>query len=227
MIPIVVPTMNDPVGDGLVASLARPGGNVTGLTSLAPELVPKRLELLKEALPDVSRVFGLWHPGALHEVTARDMLMQAEAAARTQGMQFQLIEVRGPDELDRVFATMTERRADAFITFPSPMFFIQRRRVVDLATRHRLPGMSHIREAVEIGGLMAYGANLADLLRRAATYVDKILKGAKPADLPVEQPVKFELVINLKAARSLGLADRAIYPRPRRQGDRIKARTSG
>jgi putative tryptophan/tyrosine transport system substrate-binding protein len=204
-IPIVVPVMGDPVGDGLVASLARPGGNITGLTFLGPELVPKRLELLKEALPKVSRVAGLWHPGAFSERTTQDMLKHGEAAAKTLGVQLQLVGVRGPDELDRAFSTMIKERADALIVFPSPMLFNERKRIVGLAARHRLPTMSIAREWVELGGLIAYGASITDLNRRAGTYVDKILKGARPADLPVEQPTKFDLVINLKTAKALGL----------------------
>jgi putative ABC transport system substrate-binding protein len=204
-IPIVAPVMGDPVGDGLVASLARPGGNITGLTFLGPELVPKRVELLKEALPRVSRVAALWHPGAFGERTTRDMLKETETAARTLGMQLQLVGVRGPDELDRAFSTMTRERAEALIIFPSPMLFNERRRIVDLAAKHRLPSMSGAREFVELGGLIAYGASINDLIRRGANHVDKILKGAKPADLPVEQPTKFELIINLKAAKQIGL----------------------
>jgi putative ABC transport system substrate-binding protein len=204
-IPIVVPVMGDPVGDGLVASLARPGGNITGLTFLGPELVPKRLGLLKEALPKVSRVAALWHPGGYSERTTSDMVKQTEAAARTLGVQLQLVGVRGPDELDRAFSTMTRERADALIVFPSPMLFNERRRIVDLAVQHRLPSISVAREFVELGGLIAYGASITDLVRRTATYVDKILKGAKPADLPVEQPTKFEFVINMRTAKTLGL----------------------
>jgi putative ABC transport system substrate-binding protein len=204
-IPIVAPVMGDPVGDGLVASLARPGGNITGLTFLGPELVPKRVELLKEALPRVSRVAALWHPGAFGERTTRDMLKETETAARTLGVQLQLVGVRGPDELDRAFSTMTRERAEALIIFPSPMLFNERRRIVDLAAKHRLPSMSGAREFVELGGLIAYGASINDLIRRGANHVDKILKGAKPADLPVEQPTKFELIINLKAAKQIGL----------------------
>jgi len=204
-IPIVVPVIGDPVGDGLVASLARPGGNITGLTFLGPELVPKRLELLKQALPKVSRVAALWHRDAFSERTTRDMLKATEAAARTLGVQLQLVEVRGPNEFDRAFSTMISERADALIVFPSTMLFNERTRIVDLAAKHRLPSMSQAREFVELGGLIAYGASITDLFRRAATYVDKILKGAKPADLPVEQPTKFELVINMKTAKALGL----------------------
>jgi putative tryptophan/tyrosine transport system substrate-binding protein len=204
-IPIVTPVMGDPVGDGLVASLARPGGNITGLTFLGPELVAKRLELLKEALPRVSRIAALWHPGAYAERTTSAMVQETEAAARTLGVQLHLVEVRGPDELDRAFATMTSAHAEALIVLPSAMLFNERRRLVDLAARHRLPAMYQLGEFVELGGLMAYGASITDLIRRSATHVDKILQGAKPADLPVEQPTKFELVINLKTAEALGL----------------------
>jgi ABC-type uncharacterized transport system substrate-binding protein len=204
-IPIVATAMGDPVRDGLVASLARPGGNVTGTTFLGPELVPKRLELLKQALPRVSRVAGLRHPGAFSEGTMKDMLKETEAAAGTLGVQLQLVDVRGPDEFDRAFSTMIRERAEALLVFPSTMLFAQGKRIVDLAAKHRLPSMSNAREFVDLGGLIAYGASLIDLNRRAATYVDKILKGTKPADLPIEQPTKFELVINMKTAKALGL----------------------
>ncbi len=183
IIPIVVPVMGDPVGDGLVASLARPGGNITGLTFLGPQLVPKRLALLKEALPTASRIAGLWHPGAYGERTMSDMMEEAEAAARTLGLQLQLVAVQGADAFDRAFSTIIEARSDALMIFPSPMLFVERRRIVDLATKHRLPSMSMGREFVELGGLMAYGASIPDLFRRSATYLDKIIKGAKPADL--------------------------------------------
>jgi putative ABC transport system substrate-binding protein len=204
-IPIVAPVMGDPIGDGLVASLARPGGNITGLTFLGPELVPKRLQVLKEGLPKVSRVAALWHPGAFGERTNQDMLKGTEAAARTLGVHLHLAEVGGADDFDRAFSTMTRERADALIVFPGPMLFNERKRIVGLATKHRLPSMFSAREFVELGGLISYGASIADLIRRSATHVDKILKGAKPADLPVEQPTKFELVINLKTAKALGL----------------------
>ena len=204
-IPIVAIAMGDPVRDGLVASLARPGANLTGSTFLGPELVPKRLELLKEALPRVSRVAVLWHPGAFSERTMRDMFKETEDVARTLGVRLQFVEVRSPDELDHAFSTMTREHPDALVTFPSTMFFSERRRIVALAAKHRLPSMFNSSEFVEHGGLMAYGASLADLNRRAATYVDRILKGAKPSDLPVEQPTKFELGINLKTAKTLRL----------------------
>ncbi len=204
-IPIVVAVMADPVGDGLVASLARPGGNITGLTFLAPELVPKRLEMLKEAVPGASRMAVLWHPGVYGESTMRDMLREAEGAAKTLGVQLQLLEARGPNDFDKAFSAMGRGRADALLVFPSPMFYGEHRRIVDLAAKHQVPAIFPFREAVEAGGLMAYGASIPDLFRRAATYVDKILKGRKPADLPVEQPTRFELVINLKTAKALGL----------------------
>ncbi len=203
--PIVVVAMGDPVADGLVASLAHPGGNITGLTFLGPELASKRLGLLKQALPNASRVAALWHPGAFGERTTRDMLQATDAAARTLAVELQLVEVRGPDEFDRAFSAMTRNRADALIVLPSTMLFNERKHIVDLATKHRLPSISMAREFAQLGGLMAYGASITDLQRRSATYVDKILKGAKPADLPVEQPTKFEFVINLKTAKALGL----------------------
>ncbi len=204
-IPIVAAVMADPVRDGLVTSLARPGGNVTGLTFLAPGLVAKRLQLLKEAVPGVSRVAALWHSGAFGEHTMRETLNETEVAAQALGVQLQLLEASSPDDFDKAFSAMTRNRASALIVFPSAMFYTEHRRLVDLAAKHRLPVMYAFREAVDAGGLMAYGASIPDLIRRAATYVDKILKGAKPADLPVEQPTKFELVINLKTARGLGL----------------------
>ena len=204
-IPIVAAAMQDPVRDGLVANLARPGGNVTGLTFLGLELVPKRLALLKEAVPGISRVAVLWHPGGLAERTGQEMVKEAEAAARGLGLQLQLVRAEAPKDLDGAFAAMTRWRADALIPLPSPMLFAERKPIVDLAARHRLPAMYIAREFVDLGGLMAYGASQLDLIRRGATYVDKILKGAKPADLPVEQPTKFELVINLKTAKALGL----------------------
>jgi putative ABC transport system substrate-binding protein len=204
-IPIVVPNMGDPVGDGLVASLARPGGNITGMTFLGPELAAKRLELLKQALPTISRVAALWHPGVYGESTTREMIRKMEAAARTLLVQLQLVEVREAAEFDQAFLAMVSERADALIVLPSPMFFNERRHIVDLATRHRLPSIAQVREFVELGGLMAYGASIRDLFRRAGVYVDMILQGAKPADLPVQQPTKFELVINLKTAKALGV----------------------
>jgi putative ABC transport system substrate-binding protein len=204
-IPIVFPTAADPVTSGLVTSLARPGGNVTGLSAFSPELVGKRLELLKQAVPGVSRVAVLWQPGGQGERTDKDMLKRADVAARALGVRLQVVEVRGPADFDRAFSVMTKARAGALTVLPSNIFSNERRRLVDLAAKNRLPAVYPWREFVDAGGLMAYGANRADGYRRAATYVDKILKGAKPADLPVEQSTKFELVINLKTAKALGL----------------------
>ena len=204
-IPIVLGWVVDPVGSGLVTSLARPGGNVTGLSSLARELVGKRLELLKQAVPGVSRIAVIWHPGDYGERTESEMHNAEDVAARTLGVRRQVLEARGPEDFDRAFSDIARARADAVVVQSTNVFFIERRRLVDLAAKNRLPAMYPTREFVDAGGLMSYAANTADLLRRAATYVDKILKGAKPANLPVEQPTKFELVINLKTAKALGL----------------------
>ncbi len=204
-LPIVFSPAGDPVGSGLVTSLARPGGNVTGLSAFAPELVGKRLELLKQAVPGVSRVAVLWQPGAFGERTEKDILERAEVAARDLHLPLQFVEAREPADFARAFSDMSMARADALTVLASNMFNSERRRLVDLAAAKRLPAVYSARELVDDGGLMSYGANLADLDRRAATYVDRILKGTKPADLPVEQPAKFELIINLKTARALGL----------------------
>ncbi len=204
-IPIVVTAMGDPVQDGLVASLAHPGGNITGTTFLGPELVAKRLALLKELLPKISRVAVVWHPGAFSELTMRAMQREIAKAATILGMQLQFVEVRAPDEFEQAFSTITRERAEALFQFPSTLLFVERRRLVGLTAMHRLPAMFNGREFVELGGLISYGANLLELFRQAATYVDKILKGAKPSHLPVEQPTKFELVVNLKTANTLGL----------------------
>jgi putative ABC transport system substrate-binding protein len=204
-IPIVFAGAGDPVTSGLVTSLARPGGNITGLSGLSPELVGKCLEQLKQAVPGVSRVAVLWQPGGQGERAEKDMLKEAEVAARALGMRLQFVEARGTADFDRAFSDMTTARAGALTVLPSSMFNTERRRLADLAAKSRLPAVYQLREYVDAGGLMAYGANLADLNRRAAAYVDKILKGAKPADLPVEQATKFELVINLKTAKALGI----------------------
>jgi len=204
-IPIVFAGVADPVTDGLVASLARPGGNVTGLSNLSPELGGKRLELLKQAVPGIVRIAILWQPGSGMERTDRDTLKQAEVAARALGLQLQFVEARSPADFDKAFAEIARERAEALSLFGTPMFFVERVRLVQMVARSRLPTVFSSRWFVDVGGLMSYGASLNDLIRRSATYVDKILKGAKPADLPVEQPTKFELVINLKAAQALGI----------------------
>jgi putative ABC transport system substrate-binding protein len=204
-IPIVFTTVGDPVGSGLVASLARPGGNVTGLSNLAPELVGKHLDLLKQVVPGVSRVAVLRHPSAVGERTHQDLVKIAESAARALALRLQVVDVRNPAELDMAFAEIAGARFGAVTVLGSTMFFIERQRLVDLAASNRLPAIYAEREFVDAGGLMSYGANDADLLRRAATYVDKILKGAKPSDLPVQQANKFDLMVNLKTAKALGL----------------------
>jgi ABC-type uncharacterized transport system substrate-binding protein len=201
-IPIVMAAIGDAVGTGLVTSLARPGGNITGLSTLNPDLEGKRLQLLKEAVPTASRIAILWNPtNPLHALVLKD----AQVAAEQLGMQLQSVELQNPPDLEGAFAAMTLQHADALIVAPDNFFVLNRRRLAELAIQHHLPAIYLHAEHVYAGGLMAYGPNYHDLLRRAATYVDKILKGAKPGDLPVEQPMKFELVINLKTAHALGL----------------------
>jgi ABC-type uncharacterized transport system substrate-binding protein len=203
VIPVVVVGMADPVEDELVASLARPGGNVTGTTFLGPELVAKRLQLLSEVVPQHSRVAVLWHPHAYSDRTMAGMLKEAEHAAEILGMQLQFLAAASPDDIQGAFSLMTS--ADALSVFPSPILFAEYGRIASIAADKKLPAIYAAREGAEAGGLMSYGANLPDLARQTALYVDKILKGANPADLPVQQPTKFELVINVKAARALGL----------------------
>jgi putative tryptophan/tyrosine transport system substrate-binding protein len=201
-IPIVMPIAADPVGTGLVASLARPGGNVTGLTTIASDLSGKRLELLKEVVPRLSRVAVLSNPISAN---VPPQMRETEVTARALAVQLQRLEVRGPDDFDRVFQAATKEQAGALITLDDAFVFTQRTRIVNLAAKNRLPAIYGFREFVDAGGLMSYAANLSDMYRRTATYVDKILKGAKPADLPVEQPMKFEFIINLKAAKQIAL----------------------
>jgi putative ABC transport system substrate-binding protein len=202
-IPIVMIAVRDPVGTGLIASLARPGGNVTGVSGYAGlETIGKQLQLLKETVPKIRRVAILSNPAnAYHQLAIREV----HVAARSLGVQLQALEARGPDEFDGAFATMAKERMEALLVLSDIIFSNHRTRLADLATRSRLPTAYGNRESVEDGGLISYGPSFLDLHRRAATYVDKILKGAKPADLPVEQPTKFELVINLKTAKALGI----------------------
>ena len=204
-IPIVFSPLADPIGSGLVASLARPGGNITGSSFLGAELVRKRLELFKDAVPGMTRVAVLVHPGDPSEATVNSMLEDANVAARASGVRLQRFDAQDAHEFDRAFAAMSRERVGGLMLVPSAMFFDQRRRIVDLAIKNRLPVMYFFREFAEAGGLMSYGPNFRELFRRAASYVDKVLKCAKPADLPIEQPTKFELVINLKTAKALGL----------------------
>jgi putative tryptophan/tyrosine transport system substrate-binding protein len=199
-IPIVTISA-DPVGTGLVASLARPGGNITGLSIVGPEISGKQLELVQEILPKIKRVGFIRDPANPAQARA---FKELEIAARTLGLQVESLEVRAPNELESGLESATRKRIGALIV-PPPMANTYRGQIADLTARKRLPVMYQDSESVEAGGLMSYGANLPDLFRRAATYVDKVLKGTKPADLPVEQPMKFEFVINLKAAKQIGL----------------------
>jgi putative ABC transport system substrate-binding protein len=200
-IPVVF-SAGDPVGAGLVVSLNRPGGNLTGVNLLANELEAKRLQLLKEAVPGVSRVAVLANPAT---PTTGATLKGLEGVARALRVKIQVLEVRERQGIDDAFAAMARERAEALLVMTDPLFLAQRERIVDLAAKHRLPGIFGWREFAEAGGLLSYGTNVADMYRRLATYVDKILKGAKPGDLPIEQPTKFEFVINLKTAKALGL----------------------
>ncbi len=201
-IPIVMVNTPDPVQLGLVVSLGRPGGNVTGTTTLSADLSSKQLELLKEAVPRVVRIAVLWNP---HNPWHGLALKGVEASARSLAVHLQTLGARGPEELDPAFAAMTKERAGAALILSDPMTFFYRTRLADLAAKRRLPTMYGVKGYVDAGGLMSYWANQADLYRRVASYVDRILKGAKPDDLPIEQPTKFELVINLKTAKTLGL----------------------
>jgi putative tryptophan/tyrosine transport system substrate-binding protein len=201
-IPVVMAVSGAPVETGFVTSLARPGGNLMGLSLFAPELSGKRLELLKDTVPALSHVAVLANPA--NPVTAAE-LRETQRAVQALPVQLHVVEVRGPQELDSAFSALRSLRTDALIVLMDPLFISQRTRMVELTATHRLPAMYGFREDAEAGALMAYGPNFPDMFRRAATYVDKILKGAKPADLPVEQPTRYELVLNLKTARALDL----------------------
>jgi ABC-type uncharacterized transport system substrate-binding protein len=201
-IPIVMTAAGDPLGSGLVASLAQPGGNVTGMSLMAPDLGGKRLELLKELLPRLARVAVLWN--AANPYSA-NVFKETQAAGRVLGVQVQSLGVRHPEDLDGAFEAARQQHPDALVSVEDPFTGSYRKRITDFAIASHLPSLHGLREDVDAGGLVSYGANLAELARRAAGYVDKILKGAKPADLPVQQPTRFELVINLKTARLLGL----------------------
>jgi putative tryptophan/tyrosine transport system substrate-binding protein len=214
-IPIVMGLDIDPVGSGFVTSLARPGGNITGLSNLAPEISGKRLELLKEIIPKLSRVAVL---GTSTGPGNAQNLKETELAAGALGVKIQYLDVLGPKDIETAFRAASKARADAVLVLSSAVISSQRTQVADLAVKSRLPA-SYVRpEYVEDGGLMSYAPSSNDLLRRAATYVDKILKGAKPADLPMEQPKKFEFIINLKAAKQIGLA---IPPNVLARADRV------
>ena len=202
-IPIVMIGVGDPVGAGLVSSFNRPGGNITGNTILGPEVAGKRLQLLKEVIPSLSRVAFLWNPdNASHPA----QLAELRVAVETLGIKLLPVAVLSPDEFDRAFAEMVRERADAFLMTNDPFHQLSIGRIIDFLANNRLPGMFLTREIVAAGGLMSYGASVPDLFRRGAVYVHKILQGTKPADLPVEQPVKFDLVVNLKTAKAIGLS---------------------
>jgi ABC-type uncharacterized transport system substrate-binding protein len=201
-IPIVTPIITDPVEAGFVANLARPGGNITGLTLISMQLSGKRLELLREVVPRISHVAVLSNPAALN---ATLQMKETKLASQAFGVQLQGLEVRDVNDFEKAFQAATRERANALIALDDPLIFTHRARIVNLAAKNRLPAIYGFKEFVELGGLMSYAANLSDMYRRAATYVDKILKGVKPGDLPIEQPTKFELVINLKTAKQIGL----------------------
>jgi putative ABC transport system substrate-binding protein len=205
-IPIVMASTLDAVQAGFVASLVRPGGNITGLTLLSTDLMGKRLELLKEALPTLSHVALLTSPVTQASPGLALLVYEAEGAAHALGMTLQILEVRDLEDVTGAFAAIARERPAALYVVETPILFVHQARIVALAAESRLPTVFGVRQVVDAGGLLSYGAHVPDLHRRAASYVDKILKGTKPADLPVEQPTKFELVINLKTAKSLGLA---------------------
>jgi putative tryptophan/tyrosine transport system substrate-binding protein len=204
-IPIVVGSVGDPVQDGFVASLSHPGGNITGTTFLGPELVSKRFALLKELIPRAVRIAVLWNPKAFGEKTTAGMVDQTEAAAKALGLDLRYIEVPGQQAFERAVADAADGHADALFQFPNPTFFENRKLLVDLAAKYRVPAGYNAREFVEVGGLIGYGASPVALNRRTAFFVDKIIKGAKPADLPVEQPTVFDFAINRTTAKSLGV----------------------
>ena len=203
-IPIVMTVVGDPIKAGFVASLAKPGGNITGLLQIPRQLNGKRLELLKEAFPEIARV-AVFVYGGLTAQELSESLQETQLASQALGITLQLLDVRGPSDLDGAFSTATSQRPDALLILGSPVVTLHRKRVVDLAAQSRLPALYFSRALVDAGGLMSYGPNFRDNFRLAATYVHKILKGTKPADLPVQQPMKFELIINLKTAKALGL----------------------
>jgi len=214
-IPIVMAGVTDPVGVGFATSLARPGGNITGLTHLSPELTGKRLELLKEVVPSLLRVGVLWNPNQPGQSAA---FKDAQVAAQALKLTLISMEARNREEIERVLSAVGKEQPQALFELPDPLFFFNRQLIPEFAVKHKLPAMYSFREYVDAGGLISYGTSFPGLFYRAATYVDKILKGAKPADLPVEQPTKFELVINLKAAKQIGLT---IPPSVLARADRV------
>jgi putative ABC transport system substrate-binding protein len=204
-VPIIMTPSADPATAGIVASLDRPGGNITGITEMMPELTPQRLKLLTQIVPTLSRVAILWRPGTLSQDTFAQMLDDTHAAARSLGVQIQIVEAAKVDDLDAAFAAMAKDRAEGLIVLVNPMYAIQRKHIIDRAINQKLPAVYEWKLFVQSGGLISYGADVRDVYRRAAGVVDKILKGAKPADLPVEKPIKLDISVNLKSAAALGV----------------------
>jgi putative ABC transport system substrate-binding protein len=204
-VPIIMTPSADPAVTGIVESLDHPGGNITGITEMMPELTPERLKLLTQIVPNISRVAILWRPGTLSLNAFGQMLNDTQATARSIGVQIQIVEAAKVDDFDGAFATITKERADGLIVLINPMYGIQQKQIIERAMNHKLPAIYEWKVFAQNGGLISYGADVQDVYRRAAVFVDRIFKGAKPADLPVEQPTKFELVINLKIAKALGL----------------------
>jgi len=204
-VPIIMTPSVDPVATGVVKSLDRPGGTITGITEMMPELTPRRLQLLKEIVPTLSRVAILWWPGTLRQETFKQMLDETHAAARALGVQIQVVEASKVDDFDTAFAAMAKERAEGLIVLVNPMFFAQRQHILERAAKLRLATIYEWKPFVQSGGLISYGADVPDVYRRAAGFVDKILKGANPGDLPVEGPKLFDMAVNVKAAKALGL----------------------
>ena len=205
-VPIVITPAADPVTAGLVDTLDHPGGNITGIVEMTPELAPRRLQLLKQIVPQLSRVAIMWSPGTLSEVTFRQMLLETQAAARSLGADVQVFEATRVDDFDVVFSAMVKEGIDGVMVPVNPMYGVQRNRIIEQAMKHRLPAIHEWRGFVQAGALISYGADVMDVYRRAAGLVEKIVNGAKPADLPAERPIKLEMAINLKSAAALGLA---------------------
>ena len=204
-VPIIMTPSADPVATGIVKSLDRPGGAITGITEMTPELTPQRLTLLKQIVPTLSRVAILWQPGTLSESAFKNMLQETEATARAIGVHLQVVEARDVEDFDSAFAAMAKERAEALIVLVNPMFSVQRQRIIERAEKQRLPAIYEWKSFVRGGGLISYGADVSDVYRRAAGFVDRILKGAKPGDLPVERPKLVDMAVNLATAKALGL----------------------
>jgi putative ABC transport system substrate-binding protein len=204
-VPIIMTPSADPVATGIVTSLAHPGGTITGITEMMPELTPQRLQLLKQIVPTLSRVAILWRPGTLSEDVFKHMLQETQATARSLGVHIQVVEAAKVEDFDAAFAAMAQERADGLIVLVNPMFFVQRKHIIERAANQKLPAIYEWKPFVQGGGLISYGADVPDIYRRAAGFVDKILKGAKPGDLPVEGPKLFDMAVNLKTAKALGV----------------------